>query len=72
MSCYLRHLKELLDEAGVEVTPGNKRQIDEAVHKIVGVEYKDCPVTWKALKQQIIGDEQKRRDFVKKLKDALG
>lgn len=71
MSCYFRHLKDLLDEAGVEVTPGNKRQIDQAIHKIVGVEYKDCPVAWKALKQ-IISDEQKRRDFVEKLKATLG
>jgi len=71
MSCYLRHLRDLLDEAGVEVTPGNKRQVDQAIHKIVGVEYKDCPVAWKALKQQIMGDEQKRRDFVKKLRRAI-
>ena len=72
MSCYFRHLKDILAEAGIEVTPGNKRQVDQAIHKIVGVEYKDCPVAWKALKQQIMGDEQKRRDFVKKLKDAIG
>lgn len=72
MSCYLRHLNDLLDEAGVEVTPGNKRQIDQAIHKIVGVEYKDCPVAWKAIKQQAIGDEQKRRDFIQKLKTAIG
>jgi hypothetical protein len=72
MSCYFRHLKELLDEAGIQVTPNNKKQIDQAIHEIVRVEYKDCPVAWKALKQQIIGDEQERRDFVKKLKAALG
>jgi hypothetical protein len=72
MSCYFRHLKDILAEAGVEVTPSNKRQVDQAIHKIVGVEYKDCPVAWKALKEQIMGDEQKRRDFVKKLKDAIG
>jgi hypothetical protein len=71
MSCYFRHLKDILAESGVEVTPGNKRQIDQAIHKIVGVEYKDCPVAWKALKQTI-GDEQKQHDFVEKLKDALG
>jgi hypothetical protein len=65
-------LKELLYEAGVEVTPGNKKQIDQAIHKIIGVEYKDCLVAWKALKQQIIGDEQKRRDFAKKLREAMG
>jgi hypothetical protein len=72
MSCYFRQLKDILAEAGVEVTPSNKRQVDQAIHRIVGVEYKDCPVAWKALKQQIMGDEQKRRDFVKKLKAAIG
>ena len=72
MSCYFRQLKDILAEAGVEVTPGNRKEIDRAIHKIVGVEYKDCPVAWRALKQQKSGDEQKRRDFVKKLKNAIG
>jgi hypothetical protein len=71
MSCYFRHLKDILAEAGVEVTPGNSKETDRAIHKIVGVEYKDCPVAWRTLKQQIMGDEQKRRDFVKKLREAM-
>ena len=71
MSCYFRHLKDILDEAGVELTPSNKRQVEQAIHKIVGVEYKDCPVAWKTLKLQIMGDEQKRRDFVEKLRRAI-
>jgi len=45
MSCYLRHLKGLLDEAGIEVTPGNREQIDQIVHQLVGVTYKGCPQT---------------------------
>ena len=72
MSCYFRHLKDILASAGVEVTPGDRKEIDRAIHRIVGVEYKDCPVAWKALKQQMIGDEQKRRDFAKKLREAMG
>jgi len=72
MSCYFRQLKDILAESGVEVTPGNRKEIDRAIHKIVGVEYKDCPVTWRTLKQQIMGDEQKRRDFAKKLREAMG
>jgi len=71
MSCYFRHIKDILDEAGIEVTASNKKQIDQAIHQIVGVAYKDCPATWKKLKQQIIGDEQKRRDLTKKLQDAI-
>lgn len=71
MSCYFRHIKDMLDEAGIEVGSGNRKQIDQAIHQIVGTTYKDCPVTWKRLKQQVIGDEQKRQDFIKKLQDAI-
>jgi len=71
MSCYFRHLKDILSEAGIEVTPSNKKQIDRTVHGIVGVTYKDCPATWGKLKQEILGSEQKRRDFIKKLQNAI-
>jgi len=50
MSCYFRHLKDILSEAGIEVTPGNKRQLDQAIHDAVEVTYKDCPATWRRLK----------------------
>ncbi len=72
MSCYFRHLKDILSEAGIEVTPANKKQIDQAIHKIVGVAYKDCPNAWKKLKQDIMSDKKKQQDFIKKLQAALG
>lgn len=53
MSCYFRHIKDILDEAGIEVA------------------YKDCTATWRKLKQQIMGDEQKKQDFIRELKDAV-
>ena len=71
MSCYFRHLKGIFDEAGIEVTSGNRREIDQAIHQIVGSDYKDCPGTWQKLKQHIITDEQKRQDFIEKLKNAI-
>ena len=71
MSCYFRHLKDILDGARIEVTPTNRKQIDQAIHQIVGVTYKDCPETWKRLKQQLTGDEQKRQEFISQLKSAL-
>jgi len=71
MSCYLRHLKDILEGVGIEVTPANRKQIDQAIHQIVGVTYKDCPETWKRLKQQLTGDEQKRQEFISQLKSAL-
>ena len=71
MSCYFRHLNEIFDEAGIVVTPNNRKQIDQAIHQVVGVTYKGCPQAWKILKQQIMGDKQKRQDFIKKLQAAI-
>ena len=64
-------MKNVLDEAGIEVTPQNKKEIDRALHQIVGTTYKDCPATWKSLKQELTGDEQKRRDLIQKLQRAI-
>lgn len=72
MSCYFRHLKDILSEAGIEVTPANKKQIDQAIHKIVGVAYKDCRNAWKKLKQDIMSDKKKQQGFIRKLQAALG
>jgi len=69
MSCYLRHIKDIIAEAGIEVTPENRKQVDRAIHRIMGVEYKDCPTTWKTLKQHLAG-ESARQDFIKNLRNA--
>ncbi len=70
MSCYFRHLKDVMTEAGIEVTPANKKEVDRALHEIVGVAYKDCPSAWKNLKGQI-ANESDRAMVVKKLREAL-
>jgi hypothetical protein len=71
MSCYFRHLKDIFDEAGIEVNASNKKQIDQATHRIVSTNYKDCPGTWQNLKQQVVADEQNRQDFIVKLRKAI-
>lgn len=71
MSCYFRHIKDILDEAGIEATSENKKRIDRAVHEIVAVEYKDCPATWKAIKQNMLSDETEKMKFIERLKAAL-
>ena len=71
MSCYFRHLKGFSDEAGIEVTSSNKKQIDQAIHDIAGITYKDCPATWRKLKQEVLNDAQKRQDLVIRLKSAI-
>ncbi len=72
MSCYFRHMKDIIKEAEITVTPGNRKQIDEVFHKIAGVTYKDCPAAWRRLKRDLSGDEQKRRQLVQKLQAAVG
>jgi len=67
MSCYFHLTKNILAEAGIEVNPGNNKEIDQAIHRIVGVIYKDCPITWKNLKQGIISDDEKHQYLVQKL-----
>lgn len=72
MSCYFRHMKDVLADAGIEVTKENKKTIDQAVHKIVDVEYKACSPTWKGVKEHIKADEKARAKFIKSLKKELG
>ncbi|MCW3982194.1 MAG: hypothetical protein NWE81_03685 [Candidatus Bathyarchaeota archaeon] len=65
MTCYFRHLKQTLEKAGIEVTAENKREIDKAIHGIIGVRYRNCGNTWKEIKRQLAQDEE---DFISKLK----
>lgn len=70
MTCYFRHklMKDVFTKADVEVTKENRKEIDRVIHSIVGVEYKDCSATWKAVKEHLAEDEGA---FVEKLREAL-
>jgi len=69
MTCYFRHLNGVFAELGVAVTPDNKKDIDKAIHKLLGVEYKNCSVSWKEIKKRLAEDEA---GFMKSLDGALG
>ena len=71
MSCYFRHMKDVLAEAGIEVTKENKKRVDQAIHHLVEVEYKDCSPTWKAVKAYIKNDETARKAFIDRLKQTI-
>ena len=66
MSCYFRHLKEVFAEAGIQVTPENREQIDKAIKRMTDTD--DCPETWAKVKAEIRGDAKTRQEFVEKLK----
>lgn len=70
MTCYFRYkqMKDVFAKAGVEVTQENRKEIDRVIHSVVGVEYKDCSATWRAVKEHLAEDEGA---FVEKLREAL-
>lgn len=70
MTCYFRHMKEVFAEAGVEVTKENKKRIDQAIHNIVSVEYKNCSHTWRKVKE-LLKSGDTRKNFISQLKEAL-
>jgi len=67
MTCYFRHLREVFVKAGIEVTSENRHEVDRIIHSVVGVEYKNCPATWREVKKRIAEDET---GFVTMLKEA--
>jgi hypothetical protein len=67
LTCYFRHLSVVFDQAGIKVTSENKKDVDRVIHELVGVDYKDCSGTWRAVKQRIAEDSD---GFVTALQDA--
>jgi hypothetical protein len=67
LTCYFRHLAQVFEKAGIDVTPANRKEIDRIIHNLVGVNYKNCPAAWKQVKRLISEDEA---SFVSKLKAA--
>ena len=68
MTCYFRHMKDVFEKSGITVTKENKKDVDKIIHKIVGVDYKNCSATWKEVKNRLAEDETK---FVATLKSQL-
>ncbi|MDD2554021.1 MAG: hypothetical protein PHP51_05565 [Desulfotomaculaceae bacterium] len=72
MSCYLRHLKPLLGELGIE--PVNKEErkcVDQTVRAVVGKENeKMCAEVWMEVKVWLQDSKKKRQmvDALNKLK----
>jgi hypothetical protein len=66
LTCYFRHLKEVFEKAGIQVTPSNKKEVDRVIHNILSVNYKNCSDTWRQVKKLILEDEA---SFASMLKD---
>lgn len=71
MSCYFRYIKDVFAEAGIEVTDKNKKAVDQAIHRMVRVQYKKCmPDCWGEVKKLLQSDSG-RRSFIARLKKAV-
>lgn len=69
MSCYFRQLDDLFEEAGIEVNKKNREVVDELIHHIVDMPYKDCPKTWQKVKEWL-ADNKLRDEMVIKLRES--
>jgi len=61
-------MNSIFEQLGIEVTPENKREVDQKIHNLVGVEYKNCSATWKVIKDRMASDE---KEFLADLRKAL-
>jgi len=61
-------MKAVFEKAGIDVTKQNKKDIDRAIHGIVGVAYKNCSATWKEVKKRLAENED---SFVQALKTEV-
>ena len=61
-------MKPIFDQIGVEVTSENKKELDRKIHELLGIQYTNCPETWKAIKNRMADDEKK---FLADLSKAL-
>jgi len=69
VTCYFRHLRDVFAKAGIDVTSENKKEVDRAIHDMVGVDYKNCPAAWREVKKRIAEDEE---GFVAELRESWG
>jgi hypothetical protein len=55
MSCYLKHLDDVVIAAGVNLTPENRKEVDRTIKELLGLDY--CPDVWKEVKKRLAADE---------------
>jgi len=71
MSCYLRHMKEVLEAADLHPKDKKERKdVDLVIREVVGMKPEDqCNVVWKEVKVWL-QDEDKKKQLTAELKAA--
>ena len=72
MGCW-RWVKEVLKEAGIEVTDENKEKIEEVIHEVIGEtsKYERCSSDWRKAGKKLKADENEKRKLLGKLQATL-
>lgn len=69
MSCWTRHLGDVIAAAGVENTSANKKKIDKFVREKYAIKPEvHCPEVWKEYVQPILADEQKKNELTMEIR----
>ena len=67
MSCYVSHLDGLLQQAGIEPTKPNRKQVHLILRQITGEDH--CPQVWRQVKV-LVADPCGREELASKLRDG--
>ena len=66
MSCYLRHLDDVVAATGLKLGPENRKEVDRTVKELLGLP--ECPDAWREVKKRLADDEH---GFIADLHDAF-
>ena len=71
MTCYFKNSRmvALFKDIGVVVTKDNKKAVDEILHEMLSVDYRNCAATRKMVIKKLEGDDSE--GFKSRLQHAL-
>ena len=65
MSCYVRHMDDILLAAGIRLTKENRPRIHALIQEITGE--KECPAVWRSVNVRLLRDDT-WEEFVSQLR----
>lgn len=68
MTCYVKHLSEIMRRAGAENSFENKQLLDNIVRQVLKMDKADCPEVWKRVKAIMFGGNE---GLKKKFEDVV-
>ena len=70
MSCYLRHMSDIIAEAGIENTKENRKKIDCYLKEKYNLpqHVSSCPDVWKFYIKPLINDEKSKTELITEIR----